>query len=691
MTGTYDYRLVLASLLVGFLTAMAAFALAGRIYRSQPKAAELWLFGGSAAMGSGIWASQFISMMSFKLPIPVGYAFDYTFLSWLTVVAVSWLALKIAIQPVLNTKMIVAGGLLIGVGISGMNYIGMYAMNMTPPITYAMPLVAISIVLAVVASTIILTILYWLRTQRFWQALASKIMTAVVTAVTITGTHYAAMSAARFAPDAISQAANAPHPGLMALAIGLGAIILIFANRLESRLPKAGLSLEDANNELSRMAMLDTLTHLPNRRLFQQHLEVAIGRSQRVGTSLAVAFIDLDGFKPINDALGHHIGDEVLLAVAKRLNAAVRSCDIVARIGGDEFVALLEDIKSDQDIVPIVERIVHSLRDVFFIDHHEVSISASVGIAVYPRDGDMKRLLVCADAAMYRAKSDGKNQFRFFDSDIELASDRLLEMQRDLRLALSRNEFKLHFQPKLDGRTQALIGVEALLRWEHPVKGTIAPSVFLPAAERFGLINQIGDWVIEEACSIQHRLRSQGIKLNISINLSAQQFRNANLVSSILEQLKRFDTAPSTLTFEITESSAQHNQDQFDALLLAFEAAGIPIAMDDFGTGRSSLAALQKMKVNELKLDHEFIKNIHSNLQSRAIVDAVIRLAHALELVVVAEGVETEEQRKILVELGCDQLQGFLFSRPVPEEKLAGLISQLGAIKINEQQGVLNE
>lgn len=690
MTGIYDYRLVLASLVVGFLTALAAFALSGRIYRSQPKAAELWLLGGSAAMGSGIWASQFISMMAFSLPIPVGYAFDYTFLSWLTVVAVSWLALKIAIQPILDTKVVIAGGSLIGIGISGMNYIGMYAMHMTPPITYRLTLVALSVALAIVACTIILMILFWLRTQRFWQAFISKIMTAVVAAMTITGTHYIAMAAAQFSPEAVSQSVNAPHPGLMALAIGLGAVTLIFATRLESRMPKTELSLEDANNELSRMAMMDTLTHLPNRRLFQQHLEVAIGRSQRVGTSLAVAFIDLDGFKPINDALGHHIGDEVLLAVAKRLNAAVRSCDVVARIGGDEFVALLEDIKSDQDIVPIVERIVHSLRDIFFIDHHEISISASVGIAVYPRDGDMKRLLVCADAAMYRAKSDGKNQFRFFDSDIELASDRLLEMQRELRLALSRNEFKLHFQPKIDGRTHALIGVEALLRWEHPEKGTIAPSVFLPAAERFGLINQIGDWVIEEACSIQHRLRCQGINLNISINLSAQQFRNANLVSSILEMLKRFDTAPSTLMFEITESSALHNPDQFDALLSAFEAAGIPMAMDDFGTGRSSLAALQNMKVNELKLDHDFIKDIHTNPQTRDIVDAIIRLAHALELVVVAEGVETEEQRRILVELGCDQLQGYLFARPVPEEKLAILISQLSAIEIGfEEQGVL--
>jgi diguanylate cyclase (GGDEF)-like protein len=690
MTGTYQYSLVLASLLIGFVTTLAAFALSSRIYRSQPKAAELWLLGGSAAIGSGIWASQFVSMLAFKLPIPVGYAFDYTFLSWLTALAVCWLALKIAIQPVLSIRLVIGGGILIGVGISGMNYIGMYAMHMSPAITYNPSLIVLSVILAASASTTVLFILAWLRTQRFWQAFASKILTAVVTALTITGTHYTAMTAAQFAPDAVSGAINAPNPGFLAMAIGLGVIILIFATRLESRTAKVGMSLEDANNELSRMAMMDTLTHLPNRRLFQQHLEVAIERSSRVGNSLAVAFIDLDGFKPINDAHGHHIGDEVLLAVAKRLNAAVRGCDVVARLGGDEFVALLEDIKSDQDIVPIVERIIHSLRDVFFIEHHEISISASVGIAVYPRDGDMKRLLVCADAAMYRAKSDGKNQFRFFDSDIELASDRLMEMQQELRTALSKDEFKLHFQPKIDGRTHALIGVEALLRWEHPTKGTIAPSVFLPAAERFGLINQIGDWVIEEACRILHRLRSKGIVLNISINLSAQQFRNASLVDSIMELLQRFDMPPSSLMFEITESSAMHNQDQFDSLLMAFRSAGIGMAMDDFGTGNSSLASLQTLKVNELKLDRTFTEDIGSNLQTKAIVEAIIKLAHALQLVVVAEGVETEEQRKTLVELGCDQMQGFLFARPVPEEKLAGLISQLASIKMDyKAQGVL--
>lgn len=431
------------------------------------------------------------------------------------------------------------------------------------------------------------------------------------------------------------------------------------------------------NYELSRMAMMDMLTQLPNRRSFQQHLEFGIRRSARVGNSIALAFIDLDGFKPINDVLGHHIGDEVLQAVAKRLNTAVRGCDVVARIGGDEFVALLEDIKTDQDIIPIVERMIQSLRDVFFIDNHEISISASIGIAVYPRDGDMERLMVCADAAMYRAKTDGKNQFRFFDSDIELASDLLMEMQRDLTHALAKDEFRLHFQPKVDSKTQALTGAEALLRWQHPIKGMITPAAFIPAAEKFGLINQIGEWVIEESCRTLHRLRSQGLGLKLSINLSPLQCRNPNLVGYVIRVMESFNLPRSSLMFEVTELAATSNPEQLDSLLLGFRHAGIAISMDDFGAGSSSLVCLQNLKIDELKLDDVLIKNIAINERSRAITSSIIALAHALQLNVVAEGVETEEQRQTLAKLGCNEQQGFLFSRPVPEEKLAALIKQL--------------
>ena len=440
-------------------------------------------------------------------------------------------------------------------------------------------------------------------------------------------------------------------------------------------------SMEELGNDLSRIAMTDALTHLPNRRAFKHHLEAGIRRCARLDSSLAVAFIDLDDFKPINDIYGHHVGDEVLQVVAKRLNGAVRRCDLVARIGGDEFLALIEDIKSNQDIVTIVERIIHSLREVFYVNHHELHISASVGIAVYPRDGNIERLMIAADSAMYHAKSAGKNQFRFYDKEMELASDRLLEMQRDLKTALERNEFEIYYQPKVDSKTYSLAGVEALLRWQHPIKGWIAPSVFILAAERFGLMNQISHWVVEESCRTLHRMRSMGIHLQVSINLSTQQFRNPEMVNNVVEILKRFDLPNSCLMFEVTEATALSNPEQFNTRLEEFRSAGIDIAMDDFGAGNSTISGLQKLNVSQLKLDQSITNKITEDKKSYEIAAALIRFAHALELSVVAEGVETEEQCTALTELGCDQMQGYLFGRPVPEERLPQLFRQISTMQ----------
>lgn len=441
------------------------------------------------------------------------------------------------------------------------------------------------------------------------------------------------------------------------------------------------LAPEDFDGDLNRIATTDVLTQLPNRSAFKQQLEAGIHRCKRLDSSLAVAFIDLDDFKPINDDYGHHVGDEVLQMVAKRLNAAVRHCDLVGRIGGDEFLALIEDIKSNQDIVTIVERIIDSLRQVFYVNHHELHVSASVGIAVYPRDGDIDRLLIAADSAMYHAKSAGKNQFCFYDKEMELASDRLLEMQRDLKMALERNEFELYYQPKVDSKTHSLVGVEALLRWQHPIKGWIAPGVFVQAAERFSLMGPICQWVVEESCRTLHRMRSMGIHLQISINLSAQQFRNPDMVKNVLEVLKRFDLPNSCLMFEVREVNGLVNQEPFNARLEEFRNAGIDVAMDGFGTGNSSIAGLQNLKVNQLKLDQSITNKVSEDKKSYEIADALIRFAHALELSVIAQGIETEAQRQTLTDLNCDQLQGYLFGRPVPEGRLAQLVRQISSLQ----------
>ena len=469
-------------------------------------------------------------------------------------------------------------------------------------------------------------------------------------------------------------------PAIAALTTALCITSLVLATLIISALDlyfRSPNNSQHSREHLSQMALVDTLTELPNRRALMQQLEAATRRCERTGTSMAVAFIDIDNFKHINDTHGHQVGDEVLQAAAKALVAAVRGCDEVARIGGDEFIALIEEVKSNEDCIAIVDRMVTSIREITIQKLANLHVTASIGVSLFPRDGSVEQLMSAADAAMYRAKKDGKNQFRFFDAEIASASDQLLEIQHDLKHALANDELKLHFQVKIDSITRDPVGAEALLRWEHPVKGLLHPADFMQAAERFGLSYAISEWVVEECCRTLHRLNYLHIPFNISVNLSHQQLRNQHLVAEILDMLKRFNLPTYSLMFEVTETAAIKNQTLFNDLLGRFKSADLKVAIDDFGTQPSSLAYLQNLSVNELKLDPAFIANIATNHKTRGIVQAVIELAHVLELNVVAEGVETEDQRRLLAELGCDQMQGFLIARPVPEEKLIRLLKKL--------------
>lgn len=462
-----------------------------------------------------------------------------------------------------------------------------------------------------------------------------------------------------------------------ALSIACLVLITLLISMLDLFLRTKKSSFQHSREHLSQMAMVDTLTQLPNRRALMQHLQAATRRSERTGISLAIAFIDIDNFKHINDSLGHHVGDQVLQEVAKCLVAAVRGCDEVARIGGDEFIALIEDVKYDEDAVTIVDRMVNSIREVSITNQIDLNVSASIGVAMFPRDGNINQIISAADAAMYRAKKDGKNQFRFYDADIAMTSDQLLEIQHDLKNALANDELKLHYQLKIDSITREPVGAEALVRWEHPVKGLLLPPDFMPAAERFGLSYAMNIWMIEEACRTLHLLNYLHIPFSISLNISCQQLRNNNLVNEITLMLRRFNLPLASLIFEITESAAFKNKLLFHKQLERFKEAGLKVSIDDFGTQPSSLAYLQHLDVSELKLDHTFTANVENDYKIRGVIQAVIELAHVLELNVVAEGVETESQRQTLAEIGCDQMQGFLISRPVPEEKLVRLLKKL--------------
>ena len=443
--------------------------------------------------------------------------------------------------------------------------------------------------------------------------------------------------------------------------------------RARSSLQAVNQQLQAANEELRKRAFVDPLTDLPNRLLFEDRLAHAIARQTRAEDriaarpqgKLAVLFIDLDGFKAVNDSLGHAAGDRVLRASAARLRRAARDADTLARVGGDEFLLLMEDVTSLADCVNLARRLVLALARPFETADQPVLISGSIGIVLYPDQGQPDKLIANADAAMYAAKRAGGNTYVVFESRMDAGALDQLNLQQDLRHALERGQMQLHYQPKIDGRRGQISGVEALLRWNHPVRGMVPPAEFIPVAERFGLIGALGQWVINEACRQMQAWADEGVRMRVSINISVHQLREDDLVERIRQALVQHRVEPSQLLCEITESVAMEDlkatQHAFDGLA----RIGVFLSIDDFGTGYSSLSYLRQLPARQLKIDRSFVNDLEQSSDARAIVDAVVRLAHALGLKVVAEGVETAGQRDVLLALGCDELQGYYFARPM--------------------------
>jgi diguanylate cyclase (GGDEF)-like protein len=471
------------------------------------------------------------------------------------------------------------------------------------------------------------------------------------------------------APQAALGVPSAHAAVLASVAALLALIVMRFVARIERRLMDRADSLEhslrQANSDLQKIAYMDALTKLPNRLVFEDKLAAAVARADRAKTRLAVLFIDLDGFKPINDSYGHSSGDVVLCQVGDRLRALSRGGDTLARVGGDEFLMLLEGDVDEESAAQVATRMLTALAVPYGLGSREVVVSCSVGIVFYPDGGAHAKLISRADAAMYAAKRSGGSCYCFFEPSMEVDVHAQLDLQHDLRTALEKGELELFYQPKIDARTGRVTAAEALLRWKHPRRGLIGPSVFVPVAERFGLIGALGNWVIEDACRQARAWRDVGLRMRVAINLSAFQMRQDDLVQRITAALEHHRIDPSVLTCEITESVAMEDTKATQETFRRLGKAGIHLSIDDFGTGYSSLSYLRKLPAEELKIDRSFVMDIETSADARAVIDAVIRLAHALGLKVVAEGVERERQRDLLIEMGCDELQGYLFAKPM--------------------------
>ncbi|HEY9066331.1 MAG TPA: bifunctional diguanylate cyclase/phosphodiesterase [Burkholderiaceae bacterium] len=414
----------------------------------------------------------------------------------------------------------------------------------------------------------------------------------------------------------------------------------------------------------------DALTGLPTRVYFESRLHESAKRCDARKGRLAVLFIDLDGFKPVNDTFGHSSGDRVLEQVGKRLRALVRGPDAAARVGGDEFVLLLNGA-TPESAAQTAAHVIEALSKPYAIDQREVVISCSIGIAQYPDRCAANKLIARADAAMYAAKRAGGSRHCFYSAEMDMDAKANFDLLRDLRRALaSGSGLELYFQPKIDARSGKVTAAEALMRWQHPQRGLIGPEVFVPLAERAGLIGPLGHWVIEAACKQARSWRDAGLRMRVAINLSAQQMRQDDLVDRIADALRRHRIHPSLLTCEITESAAMEDTGTTQETFRRLGELGAHVSIDDFGTGYSSLAYLRRLPAEELKIDKSFVKDVDHGADARAVVDAVVKLAHALGLKVVAEGVETPRQEQLLVELGCDELQGFLFAKPMTARAL---------------------
>lgn len=675
----YNDLLVVLSFLVAILASYTALDMAGRIKTAQGHSVYWWWAGGAFAMGLGIWSMHFIGMLAFSLPIDLGYDPWITLFSLGIAIAASAFALWITCRRQLTRKRLLLGALVLGLAVAGMHYSGMAALRMMPGIVYDPTWLALSILIAVVASGAALWITVRLYEDSSHPPRLLRGGAAIIMGCAIVGMHYSGMAAAQFPLGSICGAARFGMDAhwlstmvvlftVAVLAIAL--VISILDRRFESHTGALNVSLNEANETLRHLALHDALTGLPNRALLEDRIEQTRQAAMRKQTGFSLLFMDLDGFKAVNDAHGHAVGDLLLIEVAQRIRGCIGAEDTVARLGGDEFVVLAQSDSPDE-VATLAAAIVNLTSQPFSIQGYELRLSMSIGIAVYPKNGDTSHsLLINADAAMYYSKDMGRNRYSFFDPSMHIDAENQLRLVHDLRLAIDRQEFVLHYQPKFTAPDGPVIGAEALVRWHHPVRGVVSPDLFIPAAEKTGLIIAIDNWVLDEACRQLKIWRdSEGADWTIAVNLSALQFSHPALVDTVRSVLDRYELPPSSLILEVTESTAMRNVEASMNILQRLHDMGVKISIDDFGTGYSSLLYLKRLPASELKIDRGFVRDLAQDSEDAAIVSAIVALGKALNLNVVAEGVETVTQQDFLTGLGCNSLQGYFLGRPMPAQQ----------------------
>ena len=679
MYGYYDPSIVALSVAVAIIASYTALDMAGRVSASDstPKKSWIWLVAGAVSMGTGIWSMHFIGMLSFHLPIQVAFDLPITLLSMIIAIAASAIALFFLRQAQLGIRNLIISTVLMGTGIVAMHYTGMFAMEMSPPIRYNPLLFVASVLIALVASFAALWISFQLRWKHSRTEILAKLGSAGVMGLAISGMHYTGMAAARFAPGSVCLAVTSGGINSTTLAIGIGGVSLLI---MSFTLIVSAL---DANfsKRIALLARTDGLTGLANRATFIERLYQAFAAARRGASRFAVLYIDLDHFKDVNDTLGHSAGDLLLISAAGHLKRNCRESDLVARLGGDEFAILQTEVSDVSGATALASKIHGVLGTPYQLGDSKLFLSASIGISLFTdATAGPDEMLAKADLALYRAKEDGRDQYRFHSDDLDQEMRERVTLTGDLIQALEKNELELYYQPQVELFTGRITGMEALIRWNHPKRGLLMPADFIRIIEKSDAIVALGQWVLDHACEQMSSWRNAGIApVILAVNLSLGQLRTGDeLIQFITATLRKWGLTPKDLELDVTETMLAYATWAYIDVIERLQQLGVTIAIDDFGTQYSSLDYLKHYRVSRLKIPRAMITAAaQQDQRNAAMVRAIIGLARELDIEVMAQGVENEAQRDLLTAApSTTKVQGFYYSAPVPASGATQLLRQ---------------
>jgi diguanylate cyclase len=676
----YDNAWVVGSALVAVIACYVAISLEQLIFNlKNPVLKKLLLTVTGMVLGLAIWAMHFIAMLACHLP--KGYSFNssVTFLSYVVATLASTFAIWLTTRKNLPITRLISGSLLMGLGISSMHYIGMMGLILPHHRIDFNPILVITSVLIAVAGSGLSFWLIFKYKNTAYKKVIFRIGVALMIALSIIAMHYTGMAAMTFnvidsneVSWQLSQNTQNLELFVMIFVACLVLLAIFSVAILELRLEERNLQLLRANKELETLALQDNLTKLPNRLFLLDYTNSLFAKHKSTNSKVAFIYIDLDRFKAVNDAFGHQLGDELLVQLAQRLHAVLNPDQKLVRIGGDEFLLILENFLPER-LDSVAETVLSTIQESFIVEGKEINVSASLGVVFYPDHGNnLQDLLINADAAMMMSKDQGRNTYSVFNYSLDQQENARSKSKliNDLYKAVEDEQFILFYQPKFTTDFE-ICGVEALIRWKHPNLGLLAPNMFIEGAEQTGLIIKMGYWALEQACmQIQAWTNANKPFCPIAVNLSAVQFEHKHLIETLHNLIKKYQINPSCLIIEITESTAMHHIDVSIRTFEKLRNLGIKLAIDDFGTGHSSFLYLKDLPVDELKIDREFIRNLAPGSKEEIILQSIIQLSNRLGLIVTAEGVETQNQADILKRLGCQQLQGYLLGMPLPVDRL---------------------